>query len=136
MSTFVNFFSIHSLRTSSTNNLETGISIGPIETNLPNLLPLSVLNPLTLVIVPFELTSMFIDYQCINLQKYNISRMEEKQEVLRKMEAKKVTQEVKSHGEAAKVITKTLENNEDIEISDDFTLVYADEYCFIYKLNH
>jgi len=29
-----------------------------------------------------------------------------------------------------------LENNEDIEISDDFTLVYADEYCFIYKLNH
>ncbi len=75
---------------------------------------LSVLNPLTLVIVPFEIASLAIDYQCINLQKYNISRMEEKQETIKRMEAKRVTREVKSHGEAAKVISKTLDSTENL----------------------
>ncbi len=75
---------------------------------------LSFINPIALVLVPIELASAFIDFQCVNLQNYTISRMEEKHEVYEKLEARRVTREVKEHGEAAKVIAKTIEQTEDI----------------------
>jgi len=77
-------------------------------------LGLSFLNPITLVIVPIELLSMFIDFECVNLQNYTISRMEEKKETIERMESRNITKEVQRHGEAAKVIGKAMTQTENI----------------------
>ena len=81
-------------------------------------LGLSAVTPLSLILVPIELASMFIDFECINLQNYTISRMEEKKSTIEKIESRAVTKEVKEHGEAAKVISKTIEQSEDLPEPD------------------
>lgn len=77
-------------------------------------LGLSFINPLFLIVLAYELLSMFIDFECINLQNYTMSRMEEKEEIIKKIEQRKLNSEIKSHGEAAKVISKTIEQSEDV----------------------
>ena len=79
---------------------------------------LSFINPFFLIVLPYELLSMFIDFQCINLQNYTMSRMEEKEEIIKKMEERKLRSEIKNHGEAAKVISKTIEESVDVPEPD------------------
>ena len=67
--------------------------------------------------IPFligEVASAFINFQCINIQNYNIYRFKEREETFKKMEARRMASNIQKHGEAAKVIGKAMEKTEDI----------------------
>lgn len=69
------------------------------------------------IAIPFLLTeifSLFINFQCVNIQNYNICRVKEKEETYKKLAERKLKNNVAQYGEAAKVIDKTLGETEDI----------------------
>lgn len=66
-----------------------------------------------------ELISLFINFQCVNIQNYNIYRFKDKEEILRKLETSRQNQNIKKYGEAAKVISESMEKADDIPSMDD-----------------
>lgn len=66
-----------------------------------------------------ELGSLFINFQCVNIQNYNIYRFKDKEAVLKKLEISKQKQNMKKYGEAAKVISNSMDKTEDIPSIDD-----------------
>lgn len=69
------------------------------------------------VAIPFlieELASLFINFQCINIQNYNIYRFKEREETFKKLEERRLRSNIAHYGEAAKVIDKTMSQTEDI----------------------
>ncbi len=67
--------------------------------------------------IPFlveELVSAFVNFQCINIQNYNIYRFKEREETFKKMEDRKMASNIEKHGEAAHVIGKAMKKTEDI----------------------
>ena len=88
---------------------------------IANAITIPVLTAATIFGVPFalpflieEIVSAFINFQCINIQNYNIYRFKERQEMFEKMEARRMANNMKKHGEAAKVIGKVMEKTEEI----------------------
>lgn len=76
---------------------------------IPGALPLFLL----------ELGSAFINFQCVNIQNYNMYRLEEKEELLKKLEEKRLKRNMKNYGEAAKAISETMAKTDDIPTIDD-----------------
>ena len=70
--------------------------------------------PLAIPFLIEELASAFINFQCINIQNYNIYRFQEREDTFKKMEARRMANNMQKHGEAAKVISKAMEKTEDI----------------------
>ncbi len=69
------------------------------------------------IAIPFlveEVFSLFINFQCINIQNYNIYRIEEREETFKKLEERRLRSNIAQYGEAAKVIDKTLASTEEI----------------------
>ena len=86
-----------------------------------NAITIPLLTAATIAGIPFaipflieELASAFINFQCINIQNYNIYRFQEREETFKKMEARRMANNMQKHGEAAKVISKAMEKTEDI----------------------
>lgn len=67
------------------------------------------------VAIPFivsEALSAFINFECINIQDYNIYRFKQKKVVLEKIEERQQRKSQEEYGEAAKVITSVMNEKE------------------------
>lgn len=62
---------------------------------------------------------LLIDFQCINLQNYNIKRLEINQQKLEKLSNKRRERNIKKYGEAAKVIATELTKTDTIPTPDE-----------------
>ena len=77
------------------------------------ILPLSIAGtiagiPFALPIMIYELLSAFINFECINIQNYNMCRYKKVQSSLQKREEKQIQENIETYGEAAEVIHKSL----------------------------
>lgn len=59
----------------------------------------------------YNLLSLGVNFQCVNLQNYNICRFDEKREVLKKMEMRKRESDVKNYALVGEAICKKLESS-------------------------
>lgn len=67
--------------------------------------------------VPFlmlELGRAFVNFQCVNIQNYNICRFQQKEEKLKRLQEQKQKRDLKKYGEAAKVIGESLDKTTEI----------------------
>jgi len=73
-------------------------------------------NWVTNLILMYNIISMIINWQCINLQNYNLCRLENEQMklLLEKREKKVKEDKIKKYGEGFKVIGRTFQDTEDI----------------------
>ena len=73
-------------------------------TSIPGALPLLVV----------EIISTGINFECVNIQNYNICRYKLSEEVLKKKEEKRLERNIEEYKEAANVIHKTFNKKEDV----------------------
>lgn len=69
------------------------------------------------VAIPFlieEIFSLFINFQCINIQNYNIYRFKEREETFKRLEERRLKSNIANYGKAAKVIDRTLSQTDEI----------------------
>lgn len=73
-------------------------------------------NPIIDIILIYNIISMIINFECINLQNYNLCRLENNQMkmLLEKREKKIKTDKIKRYGDGLKVIGKTFQEVDDI----------------------
>ncbi len=127
-----------------------------------NLQAKAVLLPMTILIgimgftpafflTAVELISAFIDFQCVNIQNYNLCRLKEKETKLQKVELHQLEKRYSKYKEAAKIIQKkcseseaipsfseilaTVENKEQLEALRAFLLSKQQEINNTKKLN-
>lgn len=67
----------------------------------------------------YEIISTAINFECINIQNYNMCRFKKIESTLRKKEEKKTQECVEKYGEANKIIHKCLEQTEDLPTFDE-----------------
>lgn len=79
----------------------------------------SPLQPLVIASLIYELIGAAINFECINLQDYNIARIEKIKDKLEKLEKKKIEKKEKEYGEAAKVIVETVKEKEQLPSIDE-----------------
>ncbi len=60
-----------------------------------------------------------INFECVNLQNYNLLRYEEKYDRLKKTESKIILRNIKKYSDANEIIAKTMEKSIDIPTVDD-----------------
>ena len=80
------------------------VLIGGVILNIPIAIPLLVL----------EIFSAGINFECINIQNYNICRFKKIEPALRKREERRLQKQVEEYGEATEVIGKTIEKSESL----------------------
>lgn len=66
-----------------------------------------------------ELLSTAINFECINIQNYNMCRFKKSEKALVKKEEKQIESNIETYGEAAEVIHKSLEETEDLPTFDE-----------------
>ena len=71
--------------------------------------------PLAIPFIVGEAVSAFINFECINIQDYNIYRFKQKQVVLKKLEERQQRKSQEDYGEAAKVITSVMNEKENTD---------------------
>ena len=100
-----------------------GLKSNIIFTSLLILLNLFIsINPILFIsLILFEIMSIIINFECINLQNYNLCRLENKKtkKVLKKLEEKKNKNMIKNMSKGSKVIGDTFRNTVDIPTIDD-----------------
>jgi len=69
---------------------------------------------ITLPLLAIELGSLFINFQCVNIQNYNIYQFKEKEETIKKLEERKIKRNIKNYSEAGAVISRSLEKTDDV----------------------
>lgn len=73
----------------------------------------------------YQIFSSFINFECINLQNYNITRIENKIETLKKVRERRISNRARKYGEVVKVISplvqKGLNNLQKKEIIDSLS---------------
>ena len=85
------------------------ILIGGAAFSVPGAIPLLIA----------EIVSAGINFECINIQNYNICRYKIMKEALKKREEQSIQKRITEYGEAAEVIHKTMEKTEDLPSIDD-----------------
>ncbi len=70
-------------------------------------------------LVIYNLSSLFINFQCINLQNYNISRISLIKEKLEKQEKKKIENDISNYGDAINLVSNTIKDKENIPTIED-----------------
>lgn len=71
------------------------------------------------IIIPFELFSAFINFQCVNIQNHNIYRFKEKEDKLRKIQEAQIERNSTKYAEANKLIADKHRELEDVPTIDD-----------------
>ena len=69
------------------------------------------------VIIPFlalEVGSLFVNFQCVNIQNCNIYRYKLREEQLRRLEERRTKRNVEQYSEAGEAVSRCLEKTEDI----------------------
>ena len=72
-----------------------------------------------IALLVFELISAGINFQCVNIQDYNICRYKLIEDKLQNQEQRRLEQNIKNYGQAAEVIHKTVEQQEQLPSIDD-----------------
>lgn len=70
-----------------------------------------------LVTIPFlitEIGSLFINFQCVNLQNYNIYRYKEREEETKKKEEIRINNNIERYSKAGAVVSRSMEKTDDI----------------------
>lgn len=67
----------------------------------------------------YNIISTFINFQCINLQNYNLKRFEESRERLDEIRKKRQIRDLKKYGEISKVVSKEFDKTEAIPSIED-----------------
>ena len=75
--------------------------------------------PGTKVFLIAELLSAGINFECMNIQNYNLCRLERLEPALKKKEERIIKKQIEDYGEASEVIYKTIEKNDDLPSIDD-----------------
>lgn len=75
--------------------------------------------PLILSFLIYELIGAAVNFECINLQDYNIARVEKIKDKLEKSEKRRLEKKEKELGEAAKVIVDTVKEKEQLPSIDE-----------------
>lgn len=70
-------------------------------------------------LVVFEGIDMFKNFQCVNIQNYNIYRLKKIEKTLKKKEQMQEERQIEQYGDAYEVIGKTLEEKKDIVSIDE-----------------
>lgn len=78
-----------------------------------------LLTPWLIPLLIYELGEAFINFQCINIQNYNIYRIKDNEEGLKKIYKKRVDSNIKKYGEVSKTIEKILEEKKDIPAQEE-----------------
>lgn len=68
---------------------------------------------IALPLLVFELISTVINFECINIQNYNLCQFQKVEDRLVKREKRRILSNIESHGEASKVISDTMQKKED-----------------------
>ena len=75
--------------------------------------------PGAIAVLVFELLSSAINFECMNIQNYNICRIERMMPTLKKREEKMVQKKIEEYGAAAEVIHKSIEQSENLPTMDE-----------------
>ena len=78
-------------------------------TNVPGCLPLLIL----------ELLSSGVNFECVNIQNYNICRLKQIEKGLKRKEKEREEKNIELYGDAAEVIYKSVEENENLPSFDE-----------------
>ena len=65
-------------------------------------------------LLAMEVGSLFINFQCVNIQNCNIYRYKEKEEAMKRLEERRTKKNIAEYREAASVVSKVMEETEDI----------------------
>lgn len=69
------------------------------------------------VVLPFlalEVGSLFINFQCVNIQNCNIYRYKQREETMKKLEERRNKRNIEQYSEAGTVVSRCMEKTEDI----------------------
>ena len=89
-------------------------------------------------LLAYEIISAFINFECINIQNYNICRYKLVEDKIKQREERKVKKHIEEYGDVARVVSEKLETSEKLpsmsEIIDSFTTKeQADKFKEIIK---
>lgn len=78
-----------------------------------------VYTPAVIPLLIYELLSATINFQCINLQNYNIYRIKEKEEILKKGYERQQKRNIQKYGKVSEAIADTFAKTDDIPTKED-----------------
>lgn len=67
-----------------------------------------------LPVLALELGSLFINFQCVNIQNCNIYRYKLREDTMKKLEERRTKRNIENYSEAGAAITRSMEKTEDI----------------------
>ena len=70
-------------------------------------------------LLAMEVGSLFINFQCVNIQNCNIYRFKQKEETMKKLEERRTTRNIKQYKDAASVVSKAMNKTDDIPTMSD-----------------
>lgn len=70
--------------------------------------------PFAAALLAYEVFSAFINFECINIQNYNLCRLERLKPTLQKREERRTQKNIEEFGSAAEVIHKSIEQSEQL----------------------
>ena len=70
-----------------------------------------ILSTLAIIILIYSTICLGIDFQCVNLQNYNICRFEEKKELLSKIEDRKRNSDIKNYSNVSNKVYEKLKTS-------------------------
>ena len=68
----------------------------------------------TIPLIVLELSSLFINFQCVNIQNYNIYKYKQCEEALKKREKRKNKKNIEEYGEASALISRSMDKTKEI----------------------
>ena len=86
---------------------------------LPVLTALSFVNPIFIPLVGLDLVSLAINFECVNLQNYNIYRFEKNKDIIMKKEQKAIQNTQAHYTEGVKIINKVIDSEEKTMSAND-----------------
>lgn len=91
---------------------------------MTTMIPLTLLtsgfiSTIALIILIVNVISGAINFECVNLQNYNLLRYEEKYDRLKKTEEKIISMGIRKYKDANEVVAKTLKESVDVPTPDD-----------------
>ena len=70
--------------------------------------------PIAIIPLIYEIICAAINFECINIQNYNICRFKRSEDILRQQEKRKMERRIEEYGDAAEVIDRSIEQSEKV----------------------
>ena len=65
-------------------------------------------------LLAMEVGSLFINFQCVNIQNCNIYRFKQREETMKKLEERRTKRNIEQYKDAASVVSKAMDKTDDI----------------------